>query len=71
DFPSCEIAAFADLSSGMILSVSAESNFTDEGGLVQFFKKDGKMRFQIRAAAAKKRGLKLSGHLLRLAKIVD
>ncbi|MEM6635178.1 MAG: hypothetical protein AAF667_04735 [Pseudomonadota bacterium] len=30
DFPSCEIAAFADLSSGMILSVSADKKLPQE-----------------------------------------
>jgi hypothetical protein len=44
--------------------------FAAQGGVVNFKLEDGKIRFEINAAAAGQQGLRVSSKLLSVAKIV-
>ncbi|MBN2137739.1 MAG: YfiR family protein [Sedimentisphaerales bacterium] len=50
-----------------ILTVADRSGFIEVGGIVNFATIDKKVRFEINAAAAKKKQLKIRSQLLRLA----
>ena len=52
-----------------ILTVSDEPDFSEQGGMVRFFIRDNKIKFQINLEASKAAGLVLSSKLLRLAEI--
>lgn len=51
-----------------ILTVSDNESFSNSGGIVTLFSDNGKIRFTINIAAAKKTNLKISSKLLELAK---
>lgn len=53
-----------------ILTVSDADNFATEGGIIQLFAVDGRMRFAINVEEADRRGIRLSAKLLQLARIV-
>jgi hypothetical protein len=53
-----------------ILTVSDMDNFVTQGGMIQFFKKNRRVRFYIAIDTLKEAGLKASVNLLRIAKIV-
>jgi hypothetical protein len=53
-----------------ILTVSDTRGFAARGVLVNFYRDDKKVRFEINAAAAKRSGLKFSSKLLKLGKLV-
>lgn len=53
-----------------ILTVSDADDFAIEGGIIQLFAVDGRMRFAVNVDEADRRGIKLSAKLLRLARIV-
>ena len=53
-----------------VLTVSEIARFVYRGGMINFVKRKNKMRLEINASVAKQAGLKLSSHLLRLAKVV-
>ncbi len=53
-----------------VLTVSDDPTFTAQGGMINFIKEDGKIRFEINPDAAVKSGLKLSAKLLQVAKVV-
>ena len=61
------IEALAD---SPILTVGETDGFLESGGIINFITEEDKVRFEINAAAAKKRGLRISSKLLRLAKRV-
>lgn len=54
-----------------ILTVGETPRFIEQGGIVNFFTEDGKVRFAINRNAAERVGLRFSSRLLQLAKIVD
>lgn len=53
-----------------ILTVSDMDNFVTQGGMIQFFEHNRRVRFYIAINTLKKAGLKASVNLLRIAKIV-
>ena len=54
-----------------ILTVGESDGFAAQGGVINFFQENTKLRFEINEEAAKNAGLKISSKLLRLAKIVS
>ncbi len=59
------------LSAQHVLTVSDRENFAASGGIIGLYREDGKIKFEINRMAAERAGLKLSSHLLRLARTVD
>ncbi len=53
-----------------VLTVGEDDGFLDEGGLVNLRLVDGRVRFDIDAAAARRVGIRFSSQLLRLALVV-
>lgn len=51
-----------------ILTVSEAEGFLQQGGQIQLVMEDGRVRFDINMEAARDAGLKLSSHLLRVAR---
>jgi hypothetical protein len=51
------------------LTVSDASDFSEQGGMVRFFTRDNKIKFEINPDASKAAGLVISSKLLRLAEI--
>ena len=51
-----------------VLTVGETPQFLQEGGVIQFYIRDNRVRFQINAAAANNAGLKISSQLLSLSK---
>ena len=54
-----------------VLTVSDTNGFAHQGVIINLIKVDNKIRFEINPAAAERAGLKISSHLLRLARIVE
>jgi hypothetical protein len=50
-----------------VLTVSDDQSFLDEGGIVRLRQVDGRLRFDVNAAAAQKVGLRISSQMLQLA----
>lgn len=66
------IPAYLSAAAGMpVLTVGETKGFIEQGGIVNFFVEDGKVRFEINRSAAERAGLRFSSRLLQLAKIVD
>jgi hypothetical protein len=61
---------FSKLDSKPVLTVSENPGFAERGGIINFYREGGKVRFEINPGAAEKNGLKLGSQLLRVAKIV-
>jgi hypothetical protein len=55
------------LESSAVLSVSDIENFCGNGGLIAFVNVNDRIKFQVNADAAQRRGLKISSKLLSLA----
>jgi hypothetical protein len=53
-----------------VLTVSEIDGFTKNGGIINFYVENKRVRFEINTDNAKKMGLKISSKLLKLAKIV-
>lgn len=53
------------------LTVGESPRFIAEGGIVNFIAEQGRIRFEISAAAADRAELRISSHLLRLARNPD
>ena len=53
-----------------VLTIGESDNFAAQGGMINFFLQDDRVRFEINPQAAEKAGLKISSQLLALAKIV-
>lgn len=60
----------SDLDSKPILAVSEIGSFARDGGTIDFYLQDGKVRFEINPESAQRRGLKISSQLLTLGKLV-
>ena len=54
-----------------LLTVSDHDRFAQSGGVMGFYPKDNKIRFEINLAAAQKQKLKISSQVLKLARIVQ
>lgn len=52
------------------LTVGEESDFAHAGGMINLLVEDRKIRFEVSLDVAEKAGLKISSHLLKLAKTV-
>jgi len=50
-----------------VLTVGETEGFTEQGGVINFVKKDGKVRFEIDLAAARMAQLSISSRVLSLA----
>lgn len=53
-----------------VLTVGHSKGFTQEGGVVNFFTEEGKIKFEIDLDAAKRSGLKLGSQILMSAEII-
>lgn len=53
-----------------VLTVSDDSNFTEEGGIIRLFERDNKLRIEINVDEAGRSGLTISSKLLSLANVV-
>jgi hypothetical protein len=54
-----------------ILAIGDMPGFAEHCGVINFYLKGGKVRFEINIAASRREKLKISSKLLRLARIVD
>jgi hypothetical protein len=54
-----------------VLFVSDKAGFIEQGGTLEYFIENNKLRFAVNAELAKEKGLILSSKLLRIAKIVE
>jgi hypothetical protein len=61
---------FDSLGSASVLTVSETENFARRGGIINFYLDGNKVRFEINAAAAQRKGIKISSQLLKLGKVV-
>ena len=61
----------AKLDSHPVVIVGDVEGFARQGGTINFYLDQNKVRFEINAQAAKQNGLKISSQLLALGKIVD
>jgi len=53
-----------------VLTVGDTNGYANAGVMINLFKQESKIRFEINPAAAEEAGLRISSHLLRLARIV-
>lgn len=53
-----------------VLSISDAKGFAADGGMIQFVIADDRIQFEINSAAAQQAELRLSSHLLKLARVV-
>jgi YfiR/HmsC-like len=58
---------FNALKNSHTLTVSDMDGFFDAGGMIQFVREGGEVRFEINQTAAKKAGLKISSQMLEMA----
>lgn len=58
------------LESASVLTVSETESFARIGGIINFYLEGKKVRFEINAAAARRKGIKISSQVLDLAKPV-
>jgi hypothetical protein len=54
-----------------VLTVGEAENFAHHGGMIHLMTVENKVRFEINVQTAEQAGLKISSHLLRLARIVS
>ena len=54
-----------------ILTIGDTSGFSEQCGVINFYLKGGKVRFEVNIEASRRENLKISSRLLRLARIVD
>jgi hypothetical protein len=64
-------AAITHFSGKPVLTVGESDAFIKNGGIINFFIEENRVRFEINQAAAKKAGLKISAKLMRLQKKPD
>ncbi|TAK99303.1 MAG: YfiR family protein [Verrucomicrobia bacterium] len=53
-----------------ILTVGEDAGFAEQGGMINLYKENGRVRFEINPAAAERSGLKLSAKLLQLGRLI-
>ena len=54
-----------------VLTIGDMSGFAEQCGVVNFYLKSGKVRFEVNIEASRRENLKISSKLLRLARIVE
>lgn len=73
-FPASEDIRLDDLlptlAGSGVLTVGESAAFADQGGIINFVLKDGKLRFEINMDSAELAGLKVSAQLQKLAKTI-
>lgn len=60
-----------ELNDDPTVTVSEVADFAKQGGTINFYRDENKVRFEINPAAARQRGLKISSQLLALGRIVQ
>jgi len=82
DLPSCQIVFVSPSEAqrmqeilnasneAKVLTVSEVEGFAARGGIINFIEERNKVRFEINAEAAKRKGFVISSELLKLAKVV-
>jgi hypothetical protein len=82
DSQGCNILVFGNLERNLmqsvldkagnkvLLTVGDHNHFANSGGVVGFYSKDNKVRFEVNLAAAQKHKVKISSQVLKLARIV-
>ena len=60
-----------NLGSASVVTVSETENFARRGGIINFYIDGNKVRFEINADAAQRKGIKISSQLLKLGKAVS
>jgi hypothetical protein len=69
---SSNIPAYLQAAAGKpVLTVGESPRFIEQGGILNFFLENGKVRFEVNRSAAERVGLRFSSRLLQLAKLVD
>lgn len=61
----------AQLGQAPVLTVGESQGFAEQGGMINFYLENNKVRFEANAVAAAAAGLKVSSRLLSLARIVE
>ncbi len=61
---------FSYIKNKSILTISKIKGFAQRGGMVQIYKKDGKLKLKINLKAVKKEDIRMKASLLRIAQIV-
>ena len=61
---------FDSLGAASVLTVSETENFARRGGIINFYLDGNKVRFEINAEAAQRKGIKISSQLLKLGKVL-
>ncbi len=61
---------FDSLGSASVLTVSETENFARRGGIINFYLDGNKVRFEINADAAQRKGIKISSQLLKLGRVI-
>jgi hypothetical protein len=69
--PAQRAIGIEQLKQSPVLLVGEEPGFAEEGGVINFFVEEGRVRFEINVQAARQRQLKISSTLLSLAKLVE
>lgn len=64
-------AVWARLRSTPVLLVSDQTGFAQQGGMIEMFLRDDKIKMRINLGAVRSAGLSLSSKLLRLAEIIE
>lgn len=63
-------AVLEGLRSRHVLTVSDRKDFAAWGGMIGFYREDGRIRFELNAAAVDRSSLKVSSKLIKLARLV-
>jgi hypothetical protein len=61
----------ASLNDAQIVTVGEMHGFASRGGIINFYVENNKVRFEVNADAAQRKGLKISAQLLKRAKMVS
>jgi hypothetical protein len=61
----------AKIDSRPVVTVSELTGFAQQGGTINFYREQNKVRFEINLASARQSGLKISSQLLGLGRIVE
>ncbi len=68
---SSKLAEINAKTSGMnLLVITEKSGLAEKGAVINFIEEEGKLKFELNQAQAESRGLKVSGSLISLAKLV-
>ena len=62
---------FSDIRNLPVLTIGEIPDFTDYGGIINLYRSDDKIRFEVNLAAARQANLVISSRLLRLARVIE